>query len=107
MAKGSNCSINLFFKNIPIINGTLDLLNYGLLPEGAYNNKNFVGDNLEYKIKNKDTDVIFDPQTSGGLLLSLSKEEALKLNIILRENNINSAIIGEVKKFNEKYLYLV
>ena len=51
--------------------------------------------------------MIFDPQTSGGLLLSLSKEEALKLNIILRENNINSAIIGEVKKFNENYLYLV
>lgn len=107
MAKGSNCSINLFFKDIPVINGTFELLNYGLLPEGAYNNKDFVGDNIEYKIKNTDTDIIFDPQTSGGLLLSLPKEEALELNIVLRNNNIKSAIIGEVNKFNGKYLYLV
>lgn len=107
MAKGSNCSINLHFNNIPIIEGTKEFFNFGLIPAGTYNNKHFVGENIEYKIKDDFTDIIFDPQTSGGLLFSLPKDEAISLKKDLEKNNIDSEIIGEVESLKEKYIYLV
>lgn len=107
MTKGSSCSVNLDFRKIPVIDGTLDLLNYGLLPAGAYDNKKFVGDNIEYIYKSDFTDIIFDPQTSGGLLFSLPKDDAVKLTKELNDNNILSSIIGEVNEFTGKYIYLI
>lgn len=107
MAQGSNCSINLKFNSIPVMDGTFDLLNFGLLPAGAYDNKKFVGNNIEYIFKNDFTDVIFDPQTSGGLLFSLPKNDALLLTRELNEENITSSIIGEVNEFTGKYIYLI
>lgn len=107
MAKGSNFSINLFFNKIPIIDGTYELLNYGMLPKGAYDNKNFVGNNIDFAFKDPKTDVIFDPQTSGGLLFSLPRDEAIKLDKKLKDNGIISSIVGEVTTLRDKFLYLV
>ncbi len=107
MAEGSNKTINLEFDKIPIIDGTLDMLNMGLLPEGAYQNRSFIGDKIKILNDNKNIDVIFDPQTSGGLLFSLPEKEGKALLKDLEKNNIESAIIGNVKEFKDNSLYLV
>ncbi len=107
MAEGSNKTINLEFDKIPIIDGTLDMLNMGLLPEGAYQNRAFIGDKIKILNDNKNIDVIFDPQTSGGLLFSLPEREGKALLKDLKDNNIESAIIGNVKEFKDNSLYLV
>lgn len=107
MAEGSNKTIKLHFDEIPIIDGTIEMFNLGLIPEGAYQNKSFIGDKIRVLNDNKNADIIFDPQTSGGLLFSLPENFANELVTELNKNNIESAIIGEVEKFNDKSLILV
>lgn len=107
MAKGSDVSIVINSKNIPIIEGTIENAKMGLVPAGAYRNQGFIGDNVEFE---KDIpvymrDILFDPQTSGGLLISIEKEKANRLLDFYSENlKTEFNIVGEVIEKQEKYL---
>ncbi len=97
MASASNVTFKLYKDNIPVISGVKEFAEMGLVPAGAYNNKIY----LEGKYEIKDTpewlqDVLFDPQTSGGLLISIPKAEGLDLMEKLDKLELASAIIGEV-----------
>lgn len=107
MAEGSKKTIRLHFDQIPIIDGTIEMLNMGLLPKGAYDNKNFIGNKIKILNRSKNIDVIFDPQTSGGLLFSLPESQATIFLQELKDNDIESAIIGEVEGFKQNSLILV
>ena len=78
MAGGSNKTIELFSNNIPIIPDALEYAKMGILPEGMYNNLEYLKD--IFRITNGVTqemqDVLLDPQTSGGLLLSMPEKDA-------------------------------
>lgn len=98
MSEGSDVSIKLYSKEIPILEGALEYAKMGLVPEGAYSNEKFIKD----KIKVNDTvervllDILYDPQTSGGLLISVAKEKSNKLLELLKENTTDYSVIGEV-----------
>jgi len=105
MASGSNISLKLFKENIPYIKEAKEYAKIGLVPAGTYNNKAY----LEGKYELRDIpewleDILFDPQTSGGLLLSCTKEEAKKIMIKLNELELKSQIIGEVIPLQDKYI---
>lgn len=107
MAKGSNASIHIISSNINFIDGALDYAKMGLVPEGTYRNKKYI----ESKYKSLVTsdyiiDLLFDPQTSGGLLYSLSEGEAFKLDKELKEKGIDSCIAGYVTEYNDKYIVI-
>jgi selenide,water dikinase len=51
-------------------------------------------------------DILFDPQTSGGLLLSVGAGEAKNLVGKLAENGINAAIVAEVVQRRDKNIYI-
>ena len=77
----------------------------GLVPEGSYNNRAYLDG--KYELKNVEPwmeDILFDPQTSGGLLVSLSKEESLKLMKEFEEKNIPAWVIGEAIEKEDKYI---
>ena len=107
MAKGSDVSIVIDSKAIPIIEGTIENAKMGLVPAGAYRNQAFIGDNVEFE---KDIpvymkDILFDPQTSGGLLISIEKENANKLLDYYSKNlKTEFNIVGQVTEKQEKYL---
>lgn len=100
MAKGSSCSITIQHKDIKFIDGTLEYAAMGLVPKGAYDNKNFVGNDVLFEgtISGAVESALFDPQTSGGLLFSLSPENAEILMERLKEKSINASLIGEVSE---------
>lgn len=105
MAEGSNMTLKLNKSSIPYIEEAKEYAEMGLVPEGSYNNRAY----LEGKYDLKDVelwmeDIIFDPQTSGGLLVSLSKEESVKLMKEFEEKNILAWIIGEATKKEDKYI---
>lgn len=107
MAKGANVSITIESDKVPFINGAVEYAKMAMIPKGTYNNKrhiknDYVCDAKEGYIE----DLLFDPQTSGGLLYSLPKEEAEKMMIELKENNIIANIIGYVEDKKEKHLYI-
>lgn len=103
MALGSGVTLVLNAKDIPIIDGVFDLAQMGILPEGMYNNRNHSGKYVKFE-ENVDealSDILFDPQTSGGLLISVSAEdaEALEKELQNTENVPCAKIIGEVTQF--------
>lgn len=98
MARGSKKTFILYAEEIPLIEGVYELASMGLFPAGAYNNKKFYGNSVSIApgfdpIK---TDLFFDPQTSGGLVVSLSETNARKCLSDLIDHGIEAKIIGEV-----------
>ena len=105
MAKGSNISLKLFKENIPYIKEAKEYAQIGLVPEGSYNNRKYLEGKYELRsIPEWFEDILFDPQTSGGLLVSCTKTEASKLMIKLNELKLKSQIIGEVFPLQDKYI---
>ena len=99
MIVGSGCGLELDAKNIPILPEAIDYATMGLLPAGAFKNKEFREPMVEFSssVDPLMRDLLFDPQTSGGLLICLDRDEADKLVDELNQKGIDeSAIIGEV-----------
>lgn len=91
--------IRLSSKSIPIIPGTLDYAGMGLVPAGTYNNREFRECMVEFasSVDRITQDVLFDAQTSGGLLICVDNDRADDLLQELKEKGIkDAAIIGEV-----------
>lgn len=97
MAIASDITIKLFKNNIPIVSGAEEFAKMGLVPAGTYNNKKYLLGKYELiNVEQWIEDVLFDPQTSGGLLISLPKEEVDDIMRELNKLDIKSAVIGEV-----------
>ena len=106
MAKASEVSIHINSKDVPIIDESLDMAKMGIIPAGMYRNKQYIEKDVE--IKDVDTaliDILYDPQTSGGLLVSVNAKYADKLIKDMKLNgSIEAKIIGCVKSKGEKYI---
>ncbi|MGN0143656.1 MAG: selenide, water dikinase SelD [Clostridium sp.] len=106
MAKGSSKTIELFSKDVPIINEAVNYASMGIIPEGMYNNLEYLKDKFTCAdtIKQEIIDVLLDPQTSGGLLLSIPEEDALKYVSRMEEFTPFCRIIGTVKDSSSKHI---
>jgi selenide,water dikinase len=99
MVTGSGLGVRVFAKSVPILPGTLDYAGMGLVPAGAFKNRKFYEPVVELALSldQLTQDVLFDPQTSGGLLISLDEQSAESLVTEIEERGIrHAAIIGEV-----------
>ena len=109
MAKGSDLTIEIDSKNLPIFEGVEEFVNLGLVPKGAYDNRNFIRNDVKIS-KNVSSfvdDVVFDPQTSGGLLIALSEDDANKLVKKLHESGQVGNIIGKVKEKADHFIEVI
>jgi selenide,water dikinase len=105
MASGSKVSLKLFKEQLPYIKEAKEYANIGLVPEGSYNNRAYLKGKYELRnIPEWFEDILFDPQTSGGLLVSCTKSEAQKIMSGLNELEIKSQIIGEVIPLQDKFI---
>jgi selenide,water dikinase len=95
MARASNVSLIIEAAKVPLLPDVLDLIVKGMLTRGDKNNRTYVGDTvkIEEHISPEMQSALFDPQTAGGLLISIdrAKAEALASRIV------GAVIIGEVK----------
>jgi selenide,water dikinase len=92
-------SVRLTSKTIPIIPETLEYAGMGLVPAGTYNNREFRECMVDFtpSVDRLLQDILFDPQTSGGLLMCVDEESADELLDTLKEKGMaDAAIIGEV-----------
>lgn len=99
MAEASDVTIQIYSHKLPVLPKVFDLASMGLIPAGMYHNKRFLEDKvkIEQGVLEPMADITFDPQTSGGLLISVSQERASKLLKVLKERGISeAAIIGKV-----------
>lgn len=106
MAEGSDVTIDIDYKAIPLIKNSLEYARMGLVPAGSYANKAHIGDKVTFEVDVEDDikDVLYDPQTSGGLMISVSKEDSEKVLNNLKGSNLPYAIIGQVKQYKNNFI---
>lgn len=104
MAVGSKKRFVINCENIPLVQGAEDFADMGLIPAGAYRNRSYCKDNVVFtgKIRKSLEDILFDPQTSGGLVISVKKSDSETIVKKMRDSEIAAEIIGEVADFDEK-----
>lgn len=98
MAKGSGVSIRIHSANIPLLEGALECIQGGCIPGGLNANREFAECAVAYEdgVPEDIKTVLFDPQTAGGLLLSVANEDATALLAALRAADVGAVQIGEV-----------
>ena len=101
MICGSDMSVRVFSDHVPVIPEALEFASMGLIPAGAYKNREFRESMIEFAetVERSLQDIMVDPQTSGGLLISTGSDQAGDLIKALHDAGISDAIIiGEVLK---------
>lgn len=109
MASASKVSFDIQVDDVAYIDGAVELAQMGLVPAGSYKNREYSGHMVEVGNANEtDIDLLYDPQTSGGLLISVAPEYA---DEIMKEFEIQgletrASRIGTVREADEKWIYL-
>lgn len=99
VAEGSQVGIELHLDSIPYFPEVIDFSKEGLCPGGLYRNKNYYSNRVKFvnEIPEYMQNILFDAQTSGGLLICLDPGKAeLLLNRLRQEGVGDAVIIGEV-----------
>lgn len=105
MAHSSEVTFEINQKNVKYISEAEEYAKLGLVPAGSYRNRKYMdGKYILNDVEGFFEDILFDPQTSGGLLFSLDKAEAEILMYELNSLPMESSIVGEVKEFDEYYI---
>lgn len=102
MASASNVTIHIKAYDIPLFDDVIDAARMGLVPAASYGNRKAITDVQVDKILDSVwTDILFDPQTSGGLLFSVPATEGADLVKTLRDVGVEGAtIVGAVESFS-------
>ena len=98
MALASNVGLVLYSAEIPLLQGALDCVRAGYIPGGLKANREFAECVVEYEsgISEEVKTILFDPQTAGGLLISVAGEDAAALARALHAAGVSAVAIGEV-----------
>jgi selenide,water dikinase len=99
MVDGSGLGAVLDSKKIPILSEAIDYAAMGMLPAGANKNKIFRESMVEFcsSVNPLIRDLLFDPQTSGGLLICIDRDDTDELvELLIQKGSDPSAVIGEV-----------
>lgn len=109
-ARASKASLVIETKKLEVLPDALFYASMGLVPEGTYRNKEFNKKDvrIEEQVDEALEDLVFDPQTSGGLLVSLPGRDA---EMVLRKLEqagypLKAGIVGFVTDLQDKYLII-
>ncbi len=109
MAEGSQVSIVIDHSNIDMIHEAVSLAEMGILPAGMYKNKVHCESKVHFAdaIEEKIMDLLYDPQTSGGLLFALPKENAeAVLNVLQEHYSLKCSMIGNVIEKKDYHIFV-
>ena len=98
IAMASNVSLELRASAIPLLDGALECVRAGYIPGGLTNNREFAECAVEFDaaVSQEVRTMLFDPQTAGGLFISVSSDDAAKLIAALAAKNVPAVEVGRV-----------
>ncbi len=98
VARGSGVSVRLFALKVPLLEGALECVKRGYVPAGLKANRGFAESCVEYTSEVPDDvrTLLYDPQTAGGLLISVAEADAERLAAQLIDAGVNAVEVGEV-----------
>ena len=99
MAAGSGVTIALDAAAMPLLPEARDMARMGIIPAGAYANRQYLEQKLlaDPALSLDLLDVLYDPQTSGGLLIALPEKDAMRLLTMLKDELPCAELVGEVE----------
>ena len=112
MARAGGVTLELYSHKVPVFQRALDMAAMGIIPAGAYRNMDYVKPEvMEFLSKdpNRDTDLraridcLYDPQSSGGLLIAAKESEIPRLTEQLGEKGCETEVVGYFKPGNGRY----
>ncbi len=87
--------VQLFPDKIPYFEEAVALARSGFVPAGLYRNRDFYGKCVVGETRGFLTDILFDPQTSGGLLIAIDQDDLKAFEDGAAQNNTTFWVIGE------------
>ena len=109
MARASKVSFEIWVDRIPILPGTRELAAMGMIPAGAYANRDFLSGeiNIPAKLGPETTAILFDPQTSGGLFIAVPASGVHKALEEMKQEGIRADIVGQVTQRQTDLIKLI
>lgn len=98
MAAASDVMLTIDSGSVPVMDRALEMAGQGIIPAGAYGNREFLKcfSEISPDVPVAVTDILFDPQTSGGLLIAASPEHAEEMLAEIRQTRPEASVIGSV-----------
>jgi selenide,water dikinase len=99
LADGSSVTLRIEESDLPIMSGALELCREGMIPGGGKRNREYYERHVKIsdEVADEVGEILFDPQTSGGLLIAVPQRDARALlSDLHREGSTEAAIIGTV-----------
>ena len=108
LACASKVTIEIDSASVPLLEGALELAAQGLLTSGDKTNRKYIGDDIEIaeSVSKELRHLLYDPQTAGGMLISIPADRAGKLLSRLQENYPRAAVIGRVTERGSRALVI-
>jgi len=101
-------SCRVYVDQIPYFPEAAAYADEFLLTAAAQRNRNYVGEFVRFEnVPFAMEEILFDPQTSGGLLVAAPEEDAVKLRDVLRQGGLPAEIVGEITERNEPEILAV
>lgn len=108
MAQGGGVTLQLELTAIPLMQGVAEQIADGMVPSGCYQNRRFYREQLESGSHDEDRLLpLFDPQTSGGLLITFSPVDARTFLSHADQEGVFARLVGEVLPRRQRPLLLV
>ncbi len=110
MADGSGVTLRIEESDLPLMAGALECCRAGMIPGGGKRNREFYGPRVRVsdEVADEIAELVFDPQTSGGLFIALPPNDAMKLLADLQAaGNTEAAIVGRVEARGEFLIEVV
>jgi selenide,water dikinase len=98
MSSASGVDVELFSRSVPLLPEAAEAASMGLVPAGAYANREYLkAVDFDSVVPENIRDLLYDPQTSGGLLISMPENQVEELLQAMRSAGIVAAsLIGRV-----------
>jgi len=107
MARGAGLTIRLNVAGIPLMAGVTELAADGMLPAGCYRNRDHYLPLISTQEPNSDRLLpLFDPQTSGGMLIALAPADAEHFMSLADSRGIFARVIGSVEPFSAHHIHI-
>jgi selenide,water dikinase len=109
LAKASGVTLEINAASLPLIRGALEMARRKMLTQGDKTNREYVGNDvlLDTDITKEMASLLYDPQTAGGMLISIVAEKAEAMLARLLENYADAAIIGRVTEKGAQSLIVI
>jgi selenide, water dikinase len=105
MARGAGVTLRLEREAVPLMSGIRGLVSDGMVPAGCYRNRDYhLGFTAGSGLDGDDLLPLFDPQTSGGLLISLAPDSASAFLSAAHSRGIFAVAVGSVLPLREKHV---